>query len=370
VTTIGNDHTHININNKLTTPVKLKQRKVSWAPTDTKCTFEGCNQEEDLEHILSCPFNPKLTDEQPILDILNKIDPTYLWTHREMWYSHPPRRCHLPHEALREKIYKEGKTMGNKGFIPPDITQLIEKKCGKDAKETIRELQKAILTRAKTIWGFRCKVFFEKRAIERILRKEEEEEKKREEEERVRKEMLEREEQKRKREEERRKMLYDPKCVSRRMKRLRKKRKENIYERMTHARCPVPTQAFSATVLPTPQPPPTQPDEVIPNTRSETRRQGTKRIPTHTNTPKTAKRRKTTDSENAKEGTKRTTEKRQTTEKKKKRKILREDQEEQNEGTVILDEEHEEQEEEEEEEEGGKECLREEQLLNNTRQQR
>jgi len=96
-----------------------------------------------------------------------------------MWYSHPPRRCHLPHEAVREKIYKEGKMMGNKGFIPPDITQLIEKKCGKNAKETIRELQRAVITRAKAIWGFRCKVFFEKRAIERILRKEEEEERRR-----------------------------------------------------------------------------------------------------------------------------------------------------------------------------------------------
>jgi len=168
--------------------MKLKQRKISWAPDSVKCTFEGCNEEEDLNHILRCPANPKLANEQPILDILNRVEPEYCWSNREMWYSHPPRQVHIPHSGAREKAYQEGKTIGNKGAIPPDIIQMIKKNCGKKANETIAELQQAILTRAKAIWGFRCKVFFEKKAIEKILRREEEEEQKRQEEERKRRE--------------------------------------------------------------------------------------------------------------------------------------------------------------------------------------
>jgi len=265
------------IHNKLTTPVKLKQRKVSWAPTNTKCTFDGCNQEEDLKHILSCPQNPKFADDKAIIDILNRIDPTYGWANRKMWYSHPPRLNKLPHTAEREKLYREGKSLGDKGFIPSDIMRLIEKKCEKTANATISELQQAILTRAKTIWAFRCKIFYEKRAIERIMRREEEEQRRQEEEERRQREERQREEERRQREEERRRALNNPANKRNRMRYLRLRQKARIQQR--------PANAGSAQAPRTPSPLPVQASGTSRRRRStrsnqdhkRTRTEGTKR---------------------------------------------------------------------------------------------
>lgn len=275
------------IHNKLTTSVKLKQRKVRWAPEDTKCTFEGCNQEEDLNHILKCPYNPKIADEQTILDILTRIDPQYGWANREMWYSHPQRQFHAPHEELREKLYKEGKTLGNKCFIPPDIIQMIKKRCGKTAKTTIAELQHAVLTRAKTIWGFRCKIFFEKRAIEKIMRKEEEEQRQLEEEARRHEEEQKKREERQRREQERKEELRDPKLRSRRMRFLRIRQKERINKRPNNTG---PGQTQAPALLPPPPPPPpanggtrgTKRTSSI--TQDDTPKRRRRNVSTHTNT--------------------------------------------------------------------------------------
>jgi len=162
------------IHNKLLNPVKLNQRKVKWAPTDQSCIL-GCDKEEDTDHILNCPKNPRVQDDKEIIDIMNKIQPEYFWEYRQMWYSHPERHIQFPHEKEIEESFKAFKQKGNRGEIPYEIITQIKKTYKKEAKELIMELKLALLKRAKEIWNSRCKVLHEKIREEKAIRKEQEE---------------------------------------------------------------------------------------------------------------------------------------------------------------------------------------------------
>lgn len=165
------------VHNKLHTPVKMKQRNFGKG-NDIKCTF-GCEENETIEHVLSCPKNPKYADEEEITQVLRKIDETGYWNNRQRWYHHEKRPYELQHdEEINEQMEEINKNEGDRGIIPAFVRSWIigkakQKKKEKPEKE-IGELQEAILRRAQKMWNTRCKVYHEKRRQQRKEEKEKE----------------------------------------------------------------------------------------------------------------------------------------------------------------------------------------------------
>ena len=144
------------IHDKFPTPAKILKRGNQQAEKlqTTKCTF-GCDTVESIEHILECEKNPKFEEEEDILKVLQKIDKTYEWKNKTLWYHHPQRTTPTPHVPELENITKN-KTLGDKGILPSNLTDWINSKQPEQSEDLIKELQITILKRAKSLWKERC----------------------------------------------------------------------------------------------------------------------------------------------------------------------------------------------------------------------